>query len=168
MRSPSGARYCAVVSELINAPARVAYRAAHLALRAWWLVRRPETHGALVALWHEGKILLIRSSYRRTLSLPGGYRKRGERAIDAAAREVTEELEIRIPKNALRHAWHGSRPFEHRTDTLDIFEVDLEAPFHLAVNHRELVWAGWTTPEEARAMEIVPHLRCYLDEKCPR
>jgi len=32
-------------------------------------------------------------------------------------------------------------------------------------NGRELIWAGWKTPEEALAMEIVPHLRDYLDRR---
>ncbi len=153
------------MSEILNAPVRLVYRCAHFALRAYWLVRKPETHGALVALWHHDKILLIRTSYRRTHSLPGGYVKRGEDPMRAAARELHEELEIRVPHGSLRHAWHGSKSFEHRTDTLDIFEVDLEEPFVLRVNQRELVWAGWKTPDEARAMEIVPHLRQYLEER---
>jgi 8-oxo-dGTP diphosphatase len=153
------------VSELLNAPVRLVYRAAHLALRAYWLVRRPETRGALVALWFEGRVLVIRSSYRRTFSLPGGYVKRGEDPKQAALRELWEELGIRVPEGRIAHAWHGSRPFEHRTDTLDIFETELERPFHLEPDGRELVWAGWKTPEEARAMRIVPHLRDYLESR---
>ncbi|MDQ3032872.1 MAG: NUDIX hydrolase [Myxococcota bacterium] len=153
------------MSEIVNAPVRMIYRAAHLALRAYWLVRRPETHGALVALWFAGKVLIIRSSYRRTFSLPGGYVKRGEEPRAAALRELHEELGIRLPEKRVRHAWHGSRPFEHRTDTLDIFEADLEQPFHLEPNGRELIWAGWKTPDEARAMRIVPHLRDYLETR---
>lgn len=156
------------MSEIINAPARLVYRAAHLALRAWWLVRKPETRGALVALWHEERVLLIQSSYRRTYSLPGGYVKAGEDAKEAARRELREELELALPPEKLRHAWHGSRPFENRTDTLDIFEADVVKPFHVAVNHRELVWAGWKTSEEARGMRIVPHLREYLEERASR
>ncbi|WP_053232038.1 NUDIX hydrolase [Sandaracinus amylolyticus] len=156
------------MSELVNAPVRMVYRAAHLALRAYWLVRRPETHGALVALWFRGKILLIRSSYRATYSLPGGYVKSGEDARRAARRELDEELGLALPDDALRHAWAGSFPFEHRTDSLDIFEADLEEPFHVEPNGRELIWAGWKTPEEALAMEIVPHLRDYLDRRTKR
>lgn len=156
------------MSDIVDAPFRMAYRAAHLALRAYWLLRRPETHGALVALWFGGRVLLIRSSYRRTCSLPGGYVKRGETARAAALRELHEELRIRLPDERLRHAWHGSLPFEHRKDTLDIFEADLEEPFFLAPDGRELVWAEWKTPDEARAMEIVPHLRAYLDARDER
>jgi 8-oxo-dGTP diphosphatase len=156
------------MSELINAPARLVYRTAHLALRAWWLVRKPETHGALVALWHEERVLLIQSSYRRTLSLPGGYVKRGEDPKEAARRELREELELALPPEKLRLAWQGSLPFESRTDSLHIFEADVVKPFHVAVNHRELIWSGWKTSEEARAMRIVPHLRAYLEERAQR
>ncbi len=118
-----------------------------------------------MALWFEGKILIVRSSYRAMCSLPGGYVKSGETAHAAAMRELWEELSVRVPEAHVRHAWHGSLPFEYRTDTLDIFEAELERPFHLAPNGRELVWADWKTPGEARAMRIVPHLRAYLDER---
>ena len=67
-------------------------------------------------------------------------------------RELHEELGLSLPEGALRHAWQGSFPFEYRTDTLDIFEVDVQDPILPEVNHRELVWADWRTPEEARAL----------------
>src|SRR5690348_8774781 len=57
--------------------ARLAYRAAYLLARAWWFLRRPETRGSVVALWHDGRVLLVRTSYRRQYTLPGGFMKRG-------------------------------------------------------------------------------------------
>lgn len=91
--------------------------------------------------------------------------KSGETPRTAAMRELWEELAIRVPEAQVRHAWHGSLPFEHRTDTLDIFEAELERPFHLEPDGRELISADWKTPDEARAMRIVPHLRAYLDAR---
>ena len=37
-----------------------------------------------------------------------------------------------------------------------------EAP-DFRVDEVEIVWAGFKTPEEARAMDIVPHLVDYLE-----
>src|SRR5712692_493303 len=63
---------------------QLAIAAAYQLLRLWWLVRRPAHRGALVALWHDGEILLLRSSYRPGWSLPGGGLARGESAREAA------------------------------------------------------------------------------------
>ena len=63
---------------------RTAYKVAHRMLRAYWSVRKPNTHGALVAVWHDGKIMIIKNSYRHHYTLPGGYVRSGESAAAAA------------------------------------------------------------------------------------
>ncbi len=107
---------------------RLAYRSAYWAARIWWFIRRPQTFGAVVALWSDGRILLVQASYRRCYALPGGFMKRGETARDAASRELAEELQLFIPPDALTLGWHGSRRFESREDTVTIWEIVLDAP----------------------------------------
>ena len=153
---------------MLNAAFRFAFRCAYLMQRTWWFVRRPETHGALAALWCQGKILLLRSTYRRRYSLPGGYVRFYEDAQRAAIRELREETGLSLPPTAFRHAWHGTRPFECRRDTIDIWEVEIGTPVDLEANHREVEWVGWKTPEEAQAMALVPHLHDYLAERGKR
>ena len=143
-------------------PLRVFYRAAFLAARMWWFARRPRTTGAMVALWHDGRVLLVRSSYRRACTLPGGFMHRGESSRDAAARELLEEVNVAIVPSTLALAWHGTLDFEHRVDTLSIYEAVLDARPAIRLDGIELVWAGWKTPEEARHMTLLPHLRPYL------
>jgi 8-oxo-dGTP pyrophosphatase MutT (NUDIX family) len=150
---------------MLNAAFRFAYRCAHLLRRIWWFLRRPETHGSLVAIWHDGKILLLQTTYRRRYSLPGGHVRFYEDALRAAVRELHEETGISLAPTALRHAWHGTRDFEFRRDTIDIWEVTVDTPVELHANQREIGWLGWKTPDEARAMAIVPHLRDYLAER---
>src|SRR5438477_12347197 len=86
---------------------RLAYYGAYRLLRLWWLLRRPRHRGALVALWHDGKILLVRSSYRARWDLPGGGVRRGEAAEAAARRELDEELGLELPAGALRRSYDG-------------------------------------------------------------
>ncbi len=142
---------------------RTAYRCAHAMLRSYWFVRRPRTNGALAALWHDGRILLVKNSYRRQYSLPGGYVRPGEDPREAASREVHEEIRIRVDPRKFDLAYHGTRPFEFRSDTLDIYEAELDAEPPFEIDRVEVVWAGWKSPAEARAMTIVPHLREYLE-----
>ena len=142
---------------------RTAYRCAHLMLRSYWFVRRPRTNGALAALWHDGRLLLVKNSYRRQYSLPGGYVRPGEDPRAAASREVREEIRVAIAPERFELAYHGTRPFEFRSDTLDIYEAALDAEPEVRIDEVEIVWAGWKTPAQARAMDIVPHLAEYLE-----
>ncbi len=150
---------------MLDASIRLGYRAAHRVRRAYWFVRRPRTHGALVAIWFEGKVLLVRSSYRAQRSLPGGYVRRNEHPRDAAARELREELGIRVPAGSLEHAYGGVHPFENRDDHVDIFELQMDTSPSIRVDGREVVWAGLCTVREALAMDLVPHVVDYLKDR---
>ncbi|HET6415816.1 MAG TPA: NUDIX hydrolase [Polyangiales bacterium] len=147
---------------MINALIRAVYRVAHWGLRLLWFIRRPETTGALVAVWYQGRVLLVKNSYRAQLTLPGGYiRPREERRV-AAARELREEVGITVQPKRLVHAYHGTHLFEHRKDTLDIYELEVEDEPKVLVDEREVVRAEFHTPDEALNMQIVPHLEEYL------
>ena len=47
----------------------------------YWRIARPSTNGAFVAVWHEGRILAIKNSYKAQWSFPGGGVKSSETAI---------------------------------------------------------------------------------------
>ena len=145
-----------------SSPLRFAYRVAYLVARTWWFIRRPHTRGSIVAVWNDGRLLVVRTSYRRRYMLPGGFLKRGETSRAAAERELFEELQITIPATGLRFGWHGTLSFEHRLDTVTIWEAVFDAPPPIRVDGLEVVWAGWKTPDEVRALPLLPHVRRYL------
>jgi 8-oxo-dGTP pyrophosphatase MutT (NUDIX family) len=153
---------------MINALIRAVYRVAHWGLRLLWFIRRPETTGALVAVWHHGRVLLVKNSYRRQLTLPGGYIRPREDRRTAAARELREEVGIQVQPKRLVHAYHGTHLFEHRQDTLDIYELEVDAAPVVRVDDREVVQAEFHTPDEALDMQIVPHLEEYLARRIGR
>ena len=59
-------------------------RRLHLLQIASWtyelyrLIRKPHTHGSLVAIWQSKQLLMVQSSYRRGYGLPGGGIQAGE------------------------------------------------------------------------------------------
>lgn len=134
-------------------------------LRSYWFVRRPRTFGALAAVWHGNRLLLVKNSYRRHYTLPGGYVRPGEDPREAARRELHEEVRIALPSDRFELAYHGTRDFEFRCDTLDIYEAELETEPAVRVDGREVVWSGFLTPEDVRALPIVPHLAEYLESR---
>jgi 8-oxo-dGTP pyrophosphatase MutT (NUDIX family) len=153
---------------MINALIRAVYRLAHWGLRLLWFIRRPETTGALVAVWCRGRVLLVRNSYRPQLTLPGGYVRAREDRRTTAARELREEVGIQVQPRHLVHAYHGTHLFEHRKDTLDIFELEMDEEPQVRVDDREVVAAEFHSPDDALGMSIVPHLEEYLARRIAR
>ena len=78
---------------MINGIVRIAATAAHKLLKLGWFVRRPKTFGAhAVALTPEGRLILVKLRYAPGWRVPGGGRHEQEPAIDAALRELREEI----------------------------------------------------------------------------
>jgi ADP-ribose pyrophosphatase YjhB (NUDIX family) len=60
--------------------------------RAWWRVKRGMTLGVRgLACDAEGRVLLVRHTYRSGWYLPGGGVESGQSALDAVVREMAEE-----------------------------------------------------------------------------
>ncbi len=156
------------VDAIVDLGFRTAYKVAHRMLRAYWKVRRPNTHGALIAMWHEGKLLLVKNSYRHHYTLPGGYVRTHETATAAAQRELAEEVSLRVPLDRLREVYVRVHEFENRHDKVTIVEVEVDEPPNIDVDNREVVWAGFETPEAILERPIVPHLAEYLQERAER
>lgn len=150
---------------LVDLGFRTAFKVAHRLLRSWWFLRRPRTRGALVALWNDGKILLVKNSYRRHYTLPGGYIRSEETASQAGARELSEEVDIEVSPEDIREAYSGVHPFEFRADDVTVVELEVSERPVFAVDNREVVWAGFKAPDEVLALPIVPHLREYLQTR---
>lgn len=132
-------------------------------LRLYWAMRHPLTHGALVAVWHHGRIMLIRNSYTNCYTVPGGYRRRGETARRAAARELAEEVGIVVPEQRLAPALEITHYWDHKHDHVCLYSLDLtEQPF-LRLDNREVVEAGFYPPRLALTLELFPPVRRHIE-----
>ena len=130
----------------LRALARVGLRLAYPALRVYWFVGRARVNGVQCVISRDEDVLLVRHSYgdRRRWELPGGAIKRNEQPLDAAVREVREELGIEVRDwRALGDVTvhvdgrHGTlRCFGTRVDAFDpqIDRVEIE---ELAWFHRD-------------------------------
>jgi 8-oxo-dGTP diphosphatase len=141
---------------------QLCFRWGYRVLLLWWRLRRPRHRGALVALWHDGKVLLLRTSYRRIWNLPGGGLHRGEGPLAGALREMREEIGLVLPAAALRPALTLEVEWEHRRDHVTIFEAELPQAPLLVLDQREIVAAAFRAPDSVRADEVAPHIARYL------
>jgi 8-oxo-dGTP pyrophosphatase MutT (NUDIX family) len=153
------------VLALVDRGFQTAYWVAHRLLRAYWFVRNPATTGSLVAVWHAGELLVVKNSYRTQYTLPGGYVRPGETPAQAGARELLEEVNIVCDPQSLELVYSGAHPFEFRQDALTIVETEMAERPVPEVDNREVIWAGFMSPEQLRRLPIVPHLAEYLTQR---
>jgi 8-oxo-dGTP diphosphatase len=130
---------------------------------SWWWLRRPDHHGALVAIWLDGRILTVRQSYRANLFLPGGGINWGEDPRDAARRELLEELGLEIPSSELTLAREISICSDYRRDHVRVFELHLHTEPELRIDNREIIAAWFVEPQTLLdEAHISPVIRIYL------
>ncbi len=150
-----------------DAGMRFALRLAYRGLLVWWFLRRPDHDGAVVAIWHDGRVLMLRHSYRARLGWPGGGIGRGETPLDAARRELREELGLEVASGDFTDIGETVGHWEYRRDRVRIFELVLAVAPHLRLDRREVVGAEFMTREAALAADIAPFIRGYLEMRTP-
>lgn len=118
---------------------RIGLRIAHGLRKRWWRWRKPRLTGcSVIAFDPGGRVLLVRHSYGNgSWALPGGAVGRKEDALDAARRELFEEVRCRMGEvrqvAVLSEALHGTENIVHlfagvtedapRADGREILEV---------------------------------------------
>ena len=142
---------------------RAALWLAYRVLLATWFVFRPRRRGVLIAVWHGGRVLAIRNSYRPWIGLPAGGVKRGETSLAAAVRELREEVGIVARPEALRFACEIPSSYEFKRDRCAFFEIELAEPPAFQPDQREVIWAGFLSAEQALREPLAPPVRVYLE-----
>ncbi|MFT4585251.1 MAG: 8-oxo-dGTP diphosphatase [Gammaproteobacteria bacterium] len=139
----------------------VAYRI----LLVCWFLFRPRRRGVFIAVWHNGRVLTIRNSYRHWIALPAGGLRKSEEPIKGAQRELREEVGIDLPENAFRAAGVFPTTFEFKRDSCFFFEVTLAVAPEIRVDQREVISADFMDPDEALRSVLAPPVRDYLDAR---
>jgi ADP-ribose pyrophosphatase YjhB (NUDIX family) len=153
---------------LVDRGYQLAYVCAYRLMRTYWKITHPTTHGTLVALWNRGEILLVRNSYVRFYSLPGGYLRKGESPRQAVVRELSEEVGVTARSEDLSLELEETHEWEGKLDHVQIFGIELPERPVIAVDQREVVEAAWWSPERALSLELFPPLRRVLENRLRR
>ena len=150
---------------IINKAYQLFFLIAYRILLCTWYLRRPESKGVYIAVWYDGQILLIKNSYKRYFTLPGGGINKKETFVQAAARELREETGIRVDSQKLEFFGPIESKHEYKHDVVYFWEVELADKPTVKVDQREVIWASFMDKDTALNMEISPVVQRYLLEK---
>jgi len=135
-----------LITQLLSAMPRPISRA--LILLAYWVlvaevwVTGRHRQSAAVAVWYEGRLLLVRNSYRPDLALPGGILRRGETPLEGAVRELREEVGIAACAGELR--------FFMRNRQQHLFDLYLDRAPEIKPDQLEVIGAEFFHVDDAR------------------
>jgi 8-oxo-dGTP diphosphatase len=151
--------------EAFDAAWRTVYRLGFPLARIWWWLRRSRHEGALVAVYGDQALLLLRSSYRKEWNFPGGTIRRGETPEEAARRELAEEVGLEadalLPVGDARGIW------DWREDHVYFFELRLDRLPQLQPDNREIVAAEFVSAHQLPGMALTGPVAAYLARRPP-
>lgn len=95
--------------------------------------------------------------------MPGGGIDRGETPSQAAAREMREEIGISVLPEGLIASIQPNYVYAGRRDPVQFFTLTCERAPEIVIDKREIVEARWVPLDEARQLQVAPHIRDCLE-----
>ena len=126
---------------------------------------RPTVYGSYVAVWCEGKILIIKNSYKKFFTVPCGSIDKGETPIEAAVRELYEETGIKAETSELTLFKTYLNLEEYKKDNIHFYEIYLKNIPEIIVDNREVIWGEFLDPKKALEKSLFTPVKLYLTEK---
>ena len=93
--------------------------------------------------------------------------KHHELPVEAAVRELQEEVGIIVQPSELRFVCEIRSDFHFQRDRCAFFELELSLPPPISVDGREVVWGGFTSLNDALSQKLLPPVRTYLLSRQP-
>jgi ADP-ribose pyrophosphatase YjhB (NUDIX family) len=123
----------------------------------------PRVRGVGVFVRHDGRLLLVRSTYQSWWGLPGGRVDRGESAREAAARELLEETSLAVDARVLNELGDVHLEHNHIRDHVAFFELRCEREPSVRCDGAEIAELSWVREEELSALKLWPPLAAWRE-----
>ncbi len=148
--------------DLLDGGYRASYRFAWAVILAYRFVFRPTVVGAYVAVWYGERLLVIRNPHKPYHTVPCGFVNRGELPVEAAVRELAEEVGMHVSSSALRYAGVFNTSEDYASDEGHVFEMEVADLPAVSPDGREVLSAEFLTLESISRLRLSDIVRQYL------
>ena len=142
---------------------RFGLKLAYLGFLAFCFVFRPRTRGVVIAVRLEDDILIIKNSYYKKYTLPGGYVKRNETPQMAAARELKEEVGVTVEPAQLQQVLQVETEINFKREILTFFELKMASRPRIVCDQREVIWADFIPLTKALTWDLSADTRRCIE-----
>lgn len=118
-----------------------------------------------VAVWYDKNLLLVENSYRSKFYFPSGGVRVNERPLEAAQRELSEEVGLQVSLDKFAIAFEMQVDHDNMRDRVTTFEVHLDAHPSLAIDRREVIAARFVPVADALELDLATVVREYVRRK---
>lgn len=141
------------------------YRMAYRVMQVFWALKGRRPEGAFVAMWCDGKVLLVSTSYLRYYTFPGGGKKRNETPVETAVREAREEVGVSLSADALTRMDSEVDAAGFARERIALFETHFDVAPDIKIDGREIVAAEWFDLASPETRKLWPLCMVYMDFK---
>ena len=123
---------------------------------------RPKVHGAYCLIYVDDKVLVIKNSYKKFWTIPCGMIDRGEAPLEAALREVQEEVGLLLVPDKMTFVKVLMNTSEYKKDHIHLFEYHLNAFPEVVIDNREVVDFNWISKREISDFPLFDPIKEFL------
>ena len=141
---------------------KILYTTLYKGHQMYCLIRNPEIQGAYVLCQYSHQVLLIKNSYRSYWTLPCGGVNKGESPLQAAVRELREEVGLHIQPQDLRFSAKILYEGENKRDHIHIFSHQFSRKPSVQIDNMEVEEYQWVNKENVQQYTLFAPIIPYV------
>ena len=123
---------------------------------------RPNVQGSYCLIYVGDQVLIIKNSYKSDWTIPCGRIDRGESPLEAAIREVKEEVGLILQKEKVKFLKVILNTTEYKKDHIHLYEYRMEVIPEVIIDDREVVDFQWIKVSDVETMPLFFPIKKFL------
>ena len=123
---------------------------------------RPKVEGSYCLIFVDDYLLIIKNSYKTYWTVPCGGINKGEEPIDAAIREVEEEVGLNLEAQRVSFIKVILNTTEYKKDRIHLFNYRMNSFPEVKIDDKEVVDYKWVKVSDTKDLPLFHPIKQFL------